>query len=117
MSVAESVAAVSKGHKRGRAPGDSLVLCNGGVLNHLALSKPDPVYPRRAKAAGISGHVSLRVCLDEAGRVYALAACAGHPVLLAAAVRAAYRARFKPVLRSGKLTKSDGILTYRFRLE
>lgn len=115
MSVEESVAAVSKKRKRGRmAPADSLVLCNGGVLNHLALSKPDPEYPERAKAAGVSGTVSLRVCLDEEGKVYALAACRGHSLLLEAAVRAAYQARFKPVLMSGKPTKSNGILTYRF---
>ena len=118
MSVAESVALVTK--KRRKAPmppADSLGLCNGGVLNHLAVSKPDPVYPARAKAAGVSGTVSLRVCLDEEGKVYALAACNGHPLLLAAAVRAAYRARFKPVLQSGQPTKSNGILTYRFGRE
>jgi TonB family protein len=115
MSVEESVAAVSKRREQGRrAPGQSLALCNGGVLNSLAVSRPEPEYPARARAAGVSGTVSLRVCLDEEGKVYALAACRGHRLLLAAAVRAAYRSRFRPVLSGGRPTRSNGILTYRF---
>lgn len=115
MSEAESAAAASKKHKKNRkAAAESFALCNGGVVDSYALSKPDPVYPERAKAAGITGTVALRVCIDEEGKVYALAVCSGHPLLNAAAVRAAYQARFKPVLRSGKPTKFNGILTYKF---
>ena len=118
MSVAESVAVVSKKRKKERlAAKDSFVLCNGGIIDRMALYKPEPLYPEKAKAAGISGTVSLRVCLDEEGKVYALAVCSGHSLLRSAAVRAAYQARFKPVLLSGKPTKSNGILTYKFMVK
>jgi len=67
-----------------------------------------------AKAAGVSGTVVLRVCIDEEGRVYALAECFGPSQLLRAAIKAAYQARFKPSRYGGKPVKFNGILTYKF---
>lgn|SRR5918911_3547734 len=88
---------------------------SGGMLNGQAISKPDPVYPPVARAARASGTVTVQVTVDETGKVTSAKAVSGHPLLQAAAVQAAYQARFKPTLSSGKPVKVTGVLTYEFQ--
>jgi TonB family protein len=90
---------------------------SGGVLNEKAISKPQPPYPAIAKAARASGTVTVRVTVDETGRVVSATAVSGHPLLHAAAVAAARQARFTPTLLSGEPVKVSGVLTYNFVLE
>lgn len=85
------------------------------ILNDQAISKPDPVYPAVAKAARASGTVTVQVAVDETGKVTSAQATSGHPLLRAAATQAAYQARFKPTLSSGKPVKVRGVLTYDFK--
>ena len=90
---------------------------SGGVLNGKAVSKPAPPYPSIAKAARASGVVTVQVVVDEAGRVMSAKAVSGHPLLQAAAVQAAYQARFTPTLLSGQPVKVSGIVTYNFVIQ
>jgi len=83
-------------------------------LEGRVIYKPMPAYPRDAKAAGVSGTVAVQVVMDETGRVTAAMALGGPLLLRAAAVRAAWRARFLPLVVSGKPVKSFGTLTYTF---
>ena len=85
------------------------------ILNDQAISKPDPVYPPVAKAARASGTVTVEVTVDETGKVTSAQAISGHPLLRAAATQAAFKARFKPTLSSGKPVKVKGVLTYDFK--
>jgi TonB family protein len=85
------------------------------ILNGQAISKPDPVYPPVARAARASGTVTVQVTVDETGKVTSAQAISGHPLLRAAATQAAYQARFKPTLSSGKPVKASGVLTYDFK--
>lgn len=85
------------------------------ILNDQAISKPDPVYPPVAKAARALGTVTVQVTVDETGKVTSAQATSGHPLLRAAATQAAYQARFKPTLSSGKPVKVSGVLTYDFK--
>lgn len=85
------------------------------ILNGQAISKPDPVYPPVARAARVSGTVTVEVTVDETGKVTSAQATSGHPLLRAAATQAAYQARFKPTLSSGKPVKVKGVLTYDFK--
>lgn len=89
----------------------------GGVLNGKAIEKPAPPYPAEAKAARVSGIVTVSVVLDEEGRVETAEAVSGHPLLRAAAVEAAYRARFSPTKLSGQPVKVSGVVTYNFVLQ
>ncbi len=73
-------------------------------------------YPQIAKAAGVQGVVSVQILVDEGGRVVSAKAASGHPLLQAAAVQAAYKARFTPTLLSGKPVKVTGSITYNFLL-
>jgi TonB family protein len=90
---------------------------SGGVLNGKAVSKPPPVYPPIARAARASGTVVVQITVDEEGNVIAAQAVSGHPLLQAAAVAAARRARLSPTRLSGQPVKVTGILTYNFVLE
>jgi TonB family protein len=90
---------------------------SGGVLNGKAISLPKPVYPPLARAAHASGTVVVQVTLDEDGRVISAHAVSGHPLLQAAAVKAAFLARFSPAMLSGRPIKVTGVITYNFVAE
>jgi TonB family protein len=89
---------------------------SGGILNGRARSLPKPEYPETAKAAGVSGAVSVKILVDEGGNVISAEAVAGHPLLRAAAVDAALQAQFAPTRLSGQPVKVSGIVTYNFVL-
>ena len=90
---------------------------SAGVLNGKAISKPQPTYPALARAAGASGVVTVRVTVDESGRVVSAEGASGHPLLQQAAVQAARNARFSPTMLGGKAVKVSGVLTYNFVAE
>lgn len=87
---------------------------SGGVLNGKAISLPKPSYPQIARAAKASGTVVVQVTIDESGKVVSASAVSGHPLLKAAAVQAAYGARFSPTLLSGQPVKVTGTINYNF---
>ena len=80
-------------------------------------SKPQPVYPPIARAARAQGVVKVQVIVDEEGKVIAAQVVSGHPLLQAAAVKAAREALFAPTLLDGKPVKIAGVLTYNFVLQ
>ncbi len=87
---------------------------SGGVLNGKAISLPRPQYPQIARAAKASGTVVVQVTIDESGKVVSASAVSGHPLLKAAAVQAAYGARFSPTMLSGQAVKVTGQINYNF---
>ena len=89
---------------------------SGGVLNGKAISLPKPGYPPVAKAARQTGTVTVQVTIDENGSVISARAVGGPPLLQAAAVQAAYGARFSPTKLSGQPVKVTGVITYNFQL-
>lgn len=89
---------------------------NGGVLNDKAINLPQPAYPAVAKAARAYGSVAVQITIDEQGCVISARALSGHPLLQAAAVQAAYQARFSPTRLRGEPVKVTGVVTYNFVL-
>jgi TonB family protein len=92
-------------------------IITGGVLNGKASYKPHPQYPPIAKAARAQGTVTVKIIVNEEGTVMAAQAESGHPLLQAAAVKAAREARFAPTLLDGKPVKVLGVITYNFVLQ
>jgi TonB family protein len=86
----------------------------GGILNGKAISLPKPAYPAIARSARASGTVVVQVIVDETGKVISARAISGHPLLQAAAVQAAYGARFSPTQLSGQPVKVTGTISYNF---
>ncbi len=87
---------------------------SAGVLNGKATSLPKPEYPAAARAVGADGTVSIYVVIDESGTVVSAEPVSGHPLLRAAAVKAAKEAKFTPTMLSGKPVQTMGLMTYRF---
>ena len=86
------------------------------VISSKVIDKPAPPYPAIARAAGIHGPVAVQILVDEQGRVVSAKAASGNPLLQAAAVQAAYRARFTPTMLTGQPVKVTGTITYNFVL-
>src|SRR5215510_5841361 len=78
------------------------------------IKKVQPRYPADAKAAGVSGAVSVRVLISEEGKVIEAEAVSGHQLLREAAVEAAKQWVFSPSKRSGVPVKVKGIITFHF---
>jgi TonB family protein len=87
---------------------------SAGVLNSKATTLPEPLFPVIAKAAHASGEVTVEITVDETGNVVMAHAVAGHPLLQAAAVKAARQATFKPTRLNGEPVKVSGVLIYNF---
>ena len=87
---------------------------DGGILNPKALELPPPIYPAEARKVGASGQVQVKVLVDETGRVMTADAIFGPATLRMAAIDAARKARFEPLVIGGSAVKVSGIITYDF---
>ena len=87
---------------------------SGGVMTGRATSLPKPVYSVAARSVGAQGKVTVQITVDEAGKVISARALDGHPLLRAAAVEAAWKAKFDPTLLTGMPVKVTGIISYNF---
>jgi TonB family protein len=85
-----------------------------GILNSQAIDLPKPKYPAEAKKNHVTGQVQVKVVVDETGNVISAEAEFGPEPLRAAAVEAARRARFKPLVVNEVHLKFFGILTFDF---
>jgi TonB family protein len=86
-----------------------------GVLNSKAVSLPKPVFPEEARRIRSSGSVTVRVVVDETGKVISAKAVDGPAPLREAAEAAARQARFEPTIKDGITVKVTGTLTYDFQ--
>ncbi len=86
----------------------------GGVLNSKATSLPKPIYPQEARRLKIAGRVTVRVVVDENGKVISAKATDGPAPLREAAEAAAREATFAPTTKDGITVKVAGTLTYDF---
>jgi TonB family protein len=87
----------------------------GGLLNSKALSLPQPQLSEEAKRLKESGKVTVRVVIDENGKVISAKAMNGPAVLREAAETAARQATFKPTIQDGITVKVAGDLIYEFK--
>lgn len=88
----------------------------GAVLNGRALSLPKPEFSRTPAERGRAELVVVQVEIDETGKVInATDICKASPRVSAAAVAAAWKARFSPTLLRGQPVKVKGVIRYSFR--
>lgn len=86
----------------------------GGIVNGKAANLVKPPYPAAARAVRASGAVNVQVTIDEYGNVISAQAISGHPLLRAAAVKAARESKFAPTLLEGQPVKVIGVIVYNF---
>lgn len=89
---------------------------SGGVVNGKALSLPKPDYPDDARRSKVTGVVSVKVVIDETGKVVSAQAVGGPESisLRQAAEAAALKATFSPTRLSGQPAKVSGVINYNF---
>lgn len=85
-----------------------------GVINGKASYLPKPVYSTAAIAMNAQGKVEVQVTIDENGKVISASAVNGHPLLKAAAEKAAWNARFTTTYLSKVPVKVTGVIVYNF---
>jgi len=86
----------------------------GGALDTKAASKPNAVLSEEAKRLKLSGRITVKVIVDENGKVVSAQAQNGPAALREAAEAAAREATFKPVTQDGITVRVVGTLTYDF---
>lgn len=87
---------------------------DGGALDSKAISKPKAVFSEEAKRLKLSGRITVKVIVDENGKVVSAVAQNGPAALREAAEAAAREATFAPVTQDGITVRVTGTLTYDF---
>lgn len=86
------------------------------LLSNRVISLPRPIYPEDARQQKVAGLVRVLATVDENGSVAEAEAVSGSPMLQEAAVNAARQAKFEPLGRAGRPTKTKTIIAYNFQL-
>src|SRR4030095_581195 len=86
-------------------PGSASKPVEGGGLNSKAITLPKATFPEEARRVKASGRVTVRVIVDEEGKVISATAIDGPPSLRAAAEAAARGATFAPRVEGGVTVK------------
>ncbi len=89
-------------------------IIKAGVINGKALRLVQPDYPPAARAIRATGAVQVEVIIDEQGKVVSATAITGHPLLQSAAVDAARKSKFAPVMLEGVPVRVTGVIVYNF---
>jgi TonB family protein len=79
-----------------------------------AISKPQPAYPKEARAAHVAGLVFVRLIIDETGKVVSAQSLCGPAALSEAAETAARNWQFAPTRINGKPVKASTVVTFNF---
>jgi hypothetical protein len=95
----------------GATPGAAKPI-EGGVLNSKALSMPAPKLSEDAKKLKLTGKITVRVIVDESGKVVSAIAMNGPAGLREAAEAAARQATFAPTTQDGIVVRVTGDLIY-----
>ena len=88
---------------------------DGGALDSKAISKPKAVLTEEAKRLKLSGRITVKVIVDENGKVVSVQALNGPAALREAAEAAARQATFAPLTQDGITVRVTGTLTYDFQ--
>jgi hypothetical protein len=103
------------GEDENPTPGNEAKPIEGGVLNSKALSLPQPKLSEEAKRQKQSGKISVRVIVDEKGKVVSATALNGPAVLREIAEEAARQTTFAPTTQDGIVVRVTGELVFDIR--
>jgi len=75
-----------------------------------------PEYPPLAKQARVQGSVVLRAVIDREGKIENLQVLSGHPLLVAAALKAVQQWRYRPYRLNEQPVEVETLITVHFSL-
>ena len=90
-------------------------MLNNNSVNGKATGLATPIFPAAAKAVRAFGEVKVEITIDEDGDVVTAEARSGHPLLRAAAEKAAKKSSFSPTILDKQPVMIVGIIIYNFR--
>ncbi len=97
------------------APVVSPKVVSGGVVNGKTVSLVKPTIPAAARAVRATGAVNVEIIIDERGNVVTATAVSGHPLLRAAAVRAALQSTFTVTVIGDEPIRVKSMIIYDFQ--
>jgi periplasmic protein TonB len=87
-----------------------------GVQSAMLIHRVEPLYPRFARTAHISGTVELRAIIGRDGRVNSVEMLSGNPLLTRAAIEAVRQWRYRPTILDGEAVEVETRITVNFVL-
>ena len=87
-----------------------------GVTQGLLVSRVEPVYPKIALYARVTGVVLLKAVISKEGEIKELQATSGHPLLVPAAIDAVKKWRYRPFLLNGEPVEVETSITVTFQM-
>jgi protein TonB len=87
-----------------------------GVTQGMRIRSVDPVYPKIAVAAHITGVVQLHAIIGKDGMVKELEVVNGHPMLIQSAMDAVKQWRYKPYLLNGEAVEVETNISVTFSI-
>ncbi len=90
------------------------VIISAAQLRPQLTRRVDPVYPQKAREAGLEGAVRLRVAISRVGSIEDVTALSGHPLLVEAAADAVRQWRYRPTVLNGRPVPVLTVLTVTF---
>jgi protein TonB len=93
------------------------LVIGGNVKQPRLIYGPAPEYPDLARQALISGVVIIEAILDEHGNVTEVHAVKGHPLLIAAALKAVSQRKYEPTYLDGQPMPVDLRVEVSFRAQ
>jgi periplasmic protein TonB len=88
----------------------------GGVMEAMLVKRIEPLYPKIAEIAHISGPVVLSAIIAADGTIQSLSVVSGNPMLAPAAEAAVRAWRYKPTLLNGQPVEVETLITVNFIL-
>lgn len=87
-----------------------------GVTQGLLVHRVEPVYPKIALAARITGVVQLKAVIGKDGNIRELQALSGPPLLIPSAIDAVKQWHYRPYLLNGESVEVETNVTVTFTL-
>jgi protein TonB len=89
---------------------------NSNLLVGRLVNRVRPDYPYPAKTAHVQGAVVLAAIISKAGTIEDLRVLSGHPMLVAAAIKAVSQWRYRPYILNGEPVEVETQITVNFTL-
>jgi periplasmic protein TonB len=87
-----------------------------GVTQGMVISKIEPIYPKLALSARVTGVVLVKAVISREGTITEIQVVRGHPILVPAAVEAVKQWRYRPYLLNGAPVEVETYITVTFQI-
>lgn len=102
--------------KPGDASGPKRIRVSQAITEGIKLKSVAPIYPKKARQAGVQGTVLLSAVIGRDGRIAGIKVLSGPELLVPAAIKAVLQWRYKPYIMNNEPVEVDTQITVNFTL-